>query len=76
VVQNIFHYIDDFIIIGKPDTPDCASGLAITRETFFVLGVPNESDKCEGPLTTLPILGNEVDTVQMQLCLPSDKLTA
>ena len=73
-VQNMFHYVDDFIIVGKPDTLECAYGLATTRDTFSVLGVPDEPDKCEGPSTTLPILGIEVDTAQMQLRLPADKL--
>ena len=33
-VHNIFHYVDDFIIVGKPDTQECASTLATTLETF------------------------------------------
>ena len=32
----------------------------------------HQPEKCEGPSTTLPILGIEVDTVQMQLCLPGN----
>ena len=39
-VQNIFHYVDDFIIVGKPNTQECASALATTLQTFSVLGVP------------------------------------
>ena len=73
-VHNIFHYVDDFIIVGRPDTQECASALATTLETFSALGVPAEPEKCEGPSTTLPILGIEVDTVEMQLRLPADKL--
>ena len=73
-VHNIFHYVDDFIIVGKPNTQECASALATTLETFSALGVPAEPEKCEGPLTILPILGIEVDTVEMQLRLPADKL--
>ena len=73
-VQNIFHYVDDFIIVGKPNTQECASALAMTLQTFSVLSVPAEPEKCEGPSTTLPILGIEVDTVQMQVRLPAEKL--
>ena len=32
------------------------------------------SDKCEGPATCLPFLGIEIDTVQLELRLPFDKL--
>ena len=53
---------------------DGASALATTLETFSALGVPAEPEKCEGPSTTLPTLGIEVDTVKMQLRLPEDKL--
>ena len=38
------------------------------------LGVPIAPDKCEGPVTRLTYLGIEVDTVQMQLRLPEEKL--
>ena len=31
-VQNIFHYVDDFIIVGKPNTQECASALATTLQ--------------------------------------------
>ena len=73
-VRNIFHYVDDFIIVGKPNSEECASALATTLECFSILGVPAEPSKCEGPATTLPILGIEIDTVQMQLRLPPEKL--
>ena len=73
-VQDIFHYVDDFIIVGKPDSDQCALALATTLEIFSDLGVPAEPDKCEGPATTLPILGIEVDSIAMQLRLPAQKL--
>ena len=33
-----------------------------------------ESDKCEGPATCLPFLGIVIDTMQLELRLPFDKL--
>ena len=72
--RTFIHYIDDFIITGKPNTQECASTLATTIQTISVLGVPAKPEKCEGPLTNLPILGIEVDTVQKQLRLPAEKL--
>ena len=73
-VHNIYHYVDDFIMVGEPNSPECASALATTLQTFSSLGVPAEPNKCEGPATSLPILGIEIDTIQMQLRLPTDKL--
>ena len=73
-VTHICHYIDDFIMLGKPQSADCARSLATAIKTFTALGAPIEPDKCEGPATSLTILGIEVDTSLMQLRLPADKL--
>lgn len=43
-------------------------------QAFHELGIPIEPDTSEGPVTTLLVLGIEVDTVAMQLHLPADKL--
>ncbi len=29
-VQNITHYIDDFIVVGLPDSPQCTTDLETT----------------------------------------------
>ena len=73
-VQHIFHYVDDFIIVGQPRSEECAHAVSTTLNIFSTLGVPVEPDKCEGPSTSLTILGIEVDTDQMQLRLPEEKL--
>lgn len=41
---------------------------------FDSLGLPLEPSKLQGPTTCLTFLGIEVDTVNQQLCLPTDKL--
>ena len=41
---------------------------------FGKLNIPIEGSKLEGPLPCLTFLGIEVDTVSLQLHLPSDKL--
>ena len=38
------------------------------------LGIPLAADKCEGPSTCLTFLGIEIDTVEMELRLPAEKL--
>ena len=44
-------------------------------DTFECLGVPLEPSKLEGPDTSLSFLEIEVDTIKLQICLPSDKLS-
>ena len=73
-VAHIFHYLDDFIVIGAPDSPECARALAILMHTCTRLGVPLADHKREGPATCLTYLGIEVDTAAAQLRLPADKL--
>ena len=73
-VLHIFHYVDDFILVGSPNSQDCGASMATALQTFNRLQVLIEPDKCEGPATTLTILGIEIDTFLMQLRLPEEKL--
>lgn len=73
-VKYIFHYIDDFIIVGPPGDSQCEEGLRALQQTAHNLGVVLAEDKTEGPATQLTILGIEVDSVAMTLCLPVEKL--
>ena len=73
-ISNIFHYLDDFIVVAPPDSRECAEALAIIRQACTRLGVPLAEHKQEGPTTCLTFLGIEVDTTASQLRLPGDKL--
>ena len=43
------------------------------RETCST-GTPVEEDKLEGPAPLMPFLGIELDTIQLDIRLPADKL--
>ena len=73
-VLHIFHYLDDFIVIGPPNSSVCAEALATLDQTCSQLGVPIADHKRDGPTTCLTYLGIEVDTVASQLRLPQEKL--
>ena len=73
-VQFIRHYLDDFIIVGPPDAPQCQEWLAILEHECRKLGVPIAAHKRDGPTTRLVYLGIEIDTVMSQLRLPREKL--
>ena len=38
-VSHIFHYVDDFIVVGEPHSSVCADALATTLQTYSFLGV-------------------------------------
>ena len=73
-IPLVFHYLDDFIIVGPPHSPQCAHSLAILDGVFAILHIPMAVHKHEGPTTCLVILGIEIDTKAGELCLPTNKL--
>lgn len=74
-IQHVFHYLDDFIILGTPSSSQCESDFHRFRITCEHLGVPLAPHMLVGPTTELMFLGINIDTVTGQLSLPRDKLT-
>ena len=72
-VRYVFHYLDDFLVVGPPASPEC-DALALLVRVCAHLGIPIAEHKCEDPATCLTFLGIEVDTVSGQLRLPAGKL--
>ena len=70
----LLHYLDDFLIIGKPQSEECAGSVALTQAVCQKLGVPLAMHKCEGPSCSLTFLGILIDTVAMELQLPPERL--
>ena len=73
-VQGIMHYLDDFLILGSPNTQECERALQITRSTCLELGVPLALDKIEGPSTCISFLGIELNSDALTVSLPLHKL--
>ena len=73
-IKYVFHYMDDFMFIGKPASEECNEYLATAQGVFSRLGVPLEAAKLEGPTTCISVLGIEVDTIKQELRLPNEKL--
>ena len=71
---QVFHYLDDFIMVGPPGSPQCSTSLDTALAVCSDLGVPVAPHKIERPTTCLTFLGIEIDTVEMQLRLPPPKL--
>ena len=72
-IRNIFHYLNDFIIIAPPHSTECATAVALLN-VCDSLGIPIAEHKRDGPTTCLTFLGIEIDTLSAQLHLPADKL--
>nr|XP_028594215.1 uncharacterized protein LOC114601207 [Podarcis muralis] len=70
----VTHYLDDFLIIGAPDSPNCALSLATFMRLAADFGIPLAADKTEGPSTILSYLGIELDTIRQSSRLPQTKL--
>ncbi len=68
------HYLDDFLIMGQPESPRCGVALQATLQLCSDLGLQVAAEKTEGPVTTLTFLGIEIDSRLCQLRLPRDKL--
>ena len=68
------HYLDDFILFGSPDSPECKRALEKALEICRRLGVPIAVHKTEGPVTVIVFLGIEIDTVEGMTRLPEEKL--
>ena len=73
-VELLFHYLDDYITIGPPQSDLCQHNLKVVKDTCDQLGVPIEADKTEGPSTCITFLGMELDSINLVIRLPESKL--
>ncbi len=61
----LVHYLDDFLLLGPPQSAHCSRSLSLVRLTCHQLGMAEDK-----------FLGIEIDTVAMELRLPQHKLAA
>ena len=73
-VRNVFHYLDNFVVLVTPGTLECQSALERLRFRCSDLGIPLAAHKCEGPSTCVTFLGIVIDTATGELRLPLEKL--
>ena len=45
-VQLIFHYFDDFLVLGAPDSPQCAQGMAILAHSSYPIHLQSQKQCC------------------------------
>ena len=73
-VKHIMHYLDDYLVMGPANSPECQRSLEKTLDCCQWLGVPIAQHKTEGPSTQLVFLGMELNTRDGILRLPGAKL--
>ena len=73
-VEVVLHYLDDFLLVGRPASIQCRVDLQRLLGVFCWLRIPVAMEKLEGPVTCLPFLGIELDSELMCLRLPLEKL--
>ena len=73
--KNILHYLDDFLLGGPAESPLCQIILDTFRDVCKTWGVPLAEDKTVEPVQILTFLGIEFDTLNMELRLPSEKIS-
>ena len=70
----VIHYLDDFLLVGPPQSNQCYRTLQTSLGLCEQLGVKVALRKLEGPATALAFLGILLDTEKLELRLPDDKL--
>jgi len=73
-VDNVFHYLDDYVVLGPPDSNVCQWFLDILERVCAQLGVPLAPEKKEGPSCRITFLGIVIDTLLGELSLPPEKM--
>ena len=68
-VRYVFHYLDDFLLLGSPGSLEAEQALSSTLHTFHTLA--KRRDWLHAELSFLGIL---IDTGRFQLRLPADEL--
>ena len=68
-VQWVAHYINDFIMLGAPDSTECKDNASTMREAYTKVSLPVEPKKDKGPATTISFICIELDSVAVEIRL-------
>ena len=68
------HYLDDFLVLGPPHSEECSHALSNSLQLCERVGFPVAPHKREGQSSRFSFLGILIDTEQLTLSLPPDKL--
>ena len=73
-IEVVLHYLDDLLLVGAPNSPECEHALSILLRVFGELGLPVAANKSERLTTRLTFLGFELDSARLEVHLPAEKV--
>ena len=73
-ISFVIHYLDDFLMVGPQSSDTCQHNLDILKQLCNGLGEPLALKKGEWPSTTISFLGILLDTLQIEIRFPKEKL--
>lgn len=73
-ISSLDHYLDDFLFGGSALSNDCEILMDTFQSISLEMGVPLADNKTTGPTTKLTYLGLDIDTVEMKVKIPKEKL--
>ena len=73
-LDTLEHYLDGFIFAGASGSGNCALLMDAFKNICQELGIPLADNKTVGPTTLLTFLGLLIDTVNMIVKIPVDKV--
>jgi hypothetical protein len=71
--KKLLHYLDDFLG-GDTSIESCKNNMKIFSESMQEIGVPLADEKSEGPCQVLVYLGLELNSRQMLVRIPGEKI--
>ena len=72
--NDLDHYLDDFFFAGKANSSNCFELMTHFDNICHRIGVPIAEEKTVGPVTCMEYLGLTIDTEQLLIRIPDDKL--
>ena len=73
VGHNVVHYLDDFFTIHRLNII-CSNIISVFKLVCNQIGMPMSPDKSEGPTQVTEFLSLTIDTIQMVVRIPRDKM--
>ena len=52
-VEFVDHYLDDFVIVGRPESKECTDGMGTAMKVWEEVGTPVALEKLDGPTMCL-----------------------
>ena len=75
-IDDLLHYLDDFILAAPANSSICASNLHVAVSVVARLGLPLHPKKYLGPASCMVVLGIELHTVAQIARLQTDKFSS